>query len=242
MLTDVVQSASGTTAVDNVENLTQTRATDSRAAPRTSIYLAAVLYCDGFPLSVRIRNLSETGALLDGAVIPNPGALVQLIRGELIVHGLVAWSSEGRFGLKFSGGIDVKRWQAATSNSEQQRVDEVVRLVKAGAVPLRVGSLSESSLETAAACPELACDLKRVAQLLDELGEELAGNPDTVERHGLALQSLDISVQLLTAIEALISENPAPADAPVKLEGLRRSADQALRRHPSAFDRSIAAY
>jgi hypothetical protein len=170
------------------------------------------------------------GALLDGAVIPETGSLVQLIRGQLIVHGLVAWSGEGRFGLKFSGRIDVQQWRAATSNTEQERVNEVVRLVKAGVVPLPVQSLSESGREMAASRPELARDLRRVAGLLDELGEELAGDADTLARHGLVLQSIDISVQLLAAIEALIGQDQEPRDVALKLEALRRSADQALRR------------
>lgn len=170
------------------------------------------------------------GALLDGAVIPETGSLVQLIRGQLIVHGLVAWSGEGRFGLKFSGRIDVQQWRAATSNIEQERVDKVVRLVKAGVVPLPVQSLSKSGREMAASRPELARDLRRVAGLLDELGEELAGDADTLARHGLALQSIDISVQLLAAIEALIGQDQEPGDVALKLEALRRSADQALRR------------
>src|SRR4051812_20135059 len=106
---------------------------DSRGESRTSIYLAAVLYCDGISSAVKIRNISATGALLEGEGLPAAGALVQLIRGGLIAHGLVAWSDSGRCGLRFSGTIDVPHWRMI--NSDQQRVDEVVRLVKAGAVP-----------------------------------------------------------------------------------------------------------
>lgn len=212
------------------ETSSQSREVDSRAAPRTSLYLAASLYTDGSSLPVRIRNISETGALLDGAVIPDSGAIVQLIRGELIVDGLVAWAREGRFGLRFSGRIDVQQWRATVSNSEQQRVDEIVRLVKAGAVPLPVPALAESRCDLPNSRTGLVRDLRRVAGLLGELGEELAGDPETLMRHGLALQSIDISVQLLGAVEALIVEGLEPGDAAAKREALRRSADQALRR------------
>ena len=66
-----------------------------------STYLAATLYCDGACSAVRIRNIAATGALVEGGPEPSGGTLVQLVRGELIVHGLVAWSS-GR--LKPSSG------------------------------------------------------------------------------------------------------------------------------------------
>ena len=36
-----------------------------REEPRASLYLAASLYCDGQSVSVKIRNLSPNGALLE---------------------------------------------------------------------------------------------------------------------------------------------------------------------------------
>jgi hypothetical protein len=207
------------------------RTDDSRRAPRTSLYLAAALYCDGSPTPVRIRNISETGVLVEGAVVPVEGSMVQLIRGQMIAHGLVAWAEAGRCGLKFCGKIDVQRWSAITTNYEQQRVDEVVRLVKAGVVPLPVATLGDSggAVEAADGHPALAADLQRVCQLLDKLGDELAGDADTVTRHGQNLQGLDISMQLVAALSSILAEGSDCASAGVKLETLRKSADQVLR-------------
>lgn len=36
------------------------------------------------------ENIAATGALVEGGPEPSAGTLVQLVRGELIVHGLVA--------------------------------------------------------------------------------------------------------------------------------------------------------
>src|SRR5689334_1726228 len=108
---------------------------DLREEPRASLYLAASLFCDGFSMPVKIRNLSNTGALLELPAPLTSGGVVQLVRGSLIVHGLVAWAESKRCGLKFSGAVDVQRWRASPAHSEQQRVDAVVRTVKAGAVP-----------------------------------------------------------------------------------------------------------
>ncbi|MGN6848026.1 MAG: hypothetical protein ACTHJK_00895 [Sphingomicrobium sp.] len=209
----------------------ESRVPDTRGASRASLYLAAALYRDGKPSPVKIRNISAIGALVEGSVIPESGALVQLVRGGLIVHGLVAWSSDGRCGLKFSGSIDVQQWRAIPANAEQQRIDEVVRLVKAGAVPLPVSSLGQSrQLELQERDAELSGDLQRALELLDNLGGVLAGDPDVVRRYGHALQNLDVAMQVIAAVQAITADpNNLETDA-TKLTALRRSADQALRR------------
>jgi hypothetical protein len=208
------------------------READARGAARSSIYLAAALYCDGCSSAVRIRNISATGALIEGAVIPGTGSLVQLVRGGLIVHALVAWSAERRCGLKFSGSIDVHQWRAAPTNGEQHRVDEVVRLVKAGAVPLPVPPLSHTSArsESGVSAAALSADLRNVSELLDKLGETLSGDLQVVARHGPALQNLDIAMQVICAVSAILDSREDSEGETTKLAALRRSADQALRR------------
>lgn len=210
----------------------QDRTTDARGAPRASIYVAAALYCDGISAPVKIRNISSTGALVEGAVIPSLGALVQLVRGPLIVHGLVVWGTEGQCGLKFSGCVDVQQWSSIPSNGEQQRVDEVVRLVRAGAVPLPVPPLVRlGEPDEIADCePQISGDLRRACDLLDNLGEILASDLDIVMKHGTALQNLDIAMQVIAAVEAIVSGHHDLEFGASKLLGLRRSADQAIQR------------
>lgn len=204
------------------------RAADARGACRASLYLAAALYCDGASSPIKIRNISSTGALVEGDT-PAVGTLVQLVRGGLIVHALVAWSDGGRCGLKFSGRIDVQQWRSAPGHLEQQRVDEVVRLIKAGAVPLPIPPLSYSSdSEVRGLSGGLAQDLGRVSDLLEALGSVLASDPDVVTKHGTALQNLDIAMQVISAVEEIILPHGDPESETAKLSALRRSADQAL--------------
>jgi hypothetical protein len=212
-----------------MESPLPSHASDARCASRSSIYLAATLYCDGASTPVKIRNMSATGALVEGLVVPGVGALVQLVRGGLIVHALVAWSAEDRCGLKFSGSVDVRQWRAAPTNGEQARVDEVVRLVKAGAVPLPVPCFAET-YETADPGAQLSGDLRRVCGLLDKLSEVLASDPQVVTRHGPALQNLDIAIQVIAAVGALLADHKGCDTDGTKLAALRRSADQALLR------------
>lgn len=201
---------------------------DARGATRASIYLAASLYCDGSASPVKIRNISSTGALVEGAAMPSIGSLVQLVRGNLIVHSLVARSEDGKCGLKFSGSVDVGEWIAAPSNTEQQRVDEVVRLVKAGAVPLPVPQLVDPA-DVPRRSQDSCADLRRACELLGNLGSALAGDLDIVARHGSALQNLDIAMQVITAVEATMSGASDVSLDATKLLALRKSADQALK-------------
>lgn len=176
--------------------------------------------------------MSATGALIEGAALPEVQAMVQLVRGNLIVHGLVVWSSGGRCGLMFSGTVDSQQWQSCPTNLEQRRVDEIVGIVKAGAVPLPIPPLGESKRlsEEPEAGEELPADLRRVLNLLEQLADALACDPDVVLRHGTELQNLDIAAQVIAAVEEVITGHQDRESAPAKLIGLRRSADQALLR------------
>lgn len=209
--------------------LVHDRAAEERAAARASIYLAAALYCDGSSSPVKIRNMSTTGALVEGAVLPSAGALVQLVRGRLIVHGLVAWSAGSRCGIKFSGCVDVQQWRAAPANNEQQRVDETVRQLKAGAAPPQSSHSQPSPQLGNCAGTELSQDLQRALKLLERLSGTLAGDLEIVERHGPTLQNLDIAMQAIAAVDAIIAGRSDLEIDGVKLLALRKSADQALR-------------
>jgi len=203
----------------------QGRPSDGRAAARASIYRTAILSSKSASSPVKIRNISSTGALIEGPAVPTVGTAVQLFRGDLTVRAHVAWTAGDRCGLKFSASVDVDQWRAASDNLHQQRVDEVVRLVKAGAVPLptlaRWGERDEEC--------DSGPDLRRISGLLEILVELLASDPDLLRRHGPALQNLDIAIQMLATLDSA-EDAPSPADRATKLEGLRRSADQALQR------------
>jgi hypothetical protein len=226
---------SGLVALENRDTaltLPERQAADARGANRSSLYLGAALFCDGASTPVRIRNLSVDGALVEADIIPEVGALVQVVRGTLIVHGLVMWCAEGKCGLKFCGSVDVQQWRAAPTNSEQQRVDDVVKLVKAGAVPLPVATYSEPSRNHGipGRGEDIGADLQRVTELLEGLGEVLAADPQVVMEHGTALQNLDISMQVIAALQSIFAGEKHWDGDELKLKGLRRSADQALNR------------
>lgn len=183
-----------------------------------------------------IRDLSATGAQIETTLLPDVGSAIILARGYLAIQGHVTWCTERRCGLHFSSRISVQDWMANPVNREQQRVDHIVRAVKAGAVPLAARALAYApactpapALETPGTASEVA-DLARVSQLLESLGDALASDPAIVGKHGTALQSLDIAMQTLTALaETMQADAPDQAACRARLAELRTSCAQALQ-------------
>ncbi len=105
---------------------------EDRAAPRTNLLLAATAEVDGRSLAVRIRNLSETGAMVEGAGLPEAGMPLVLKRGDLQVAATVAWASGARRGVRFAGPTPVNEWTGGkpraidcTGLRDQRRVDAI---------------------------------------------------------------------------------------------------------------------
>lgn len=201
-------------------------ALEARSSPRSNMFLAAVLAAAGSPVPVKIRNMSITGALVEGATLPEARSQVRLIRGSLSVAAQVAWAAEGRCGLRFSSLVSIREWLAPPSNREQKRVDEAVRLVKAGAIPLHVGAEAHD-----ATLPhELGADLRRVWRLLESHCGDILGDPEAIARHGERLQDLDIVVQTIAAVADMLVGDADERSAASRLQNLRVSLRQALER------------
>jgi hypothetical protein len=193
---------------------------DARVGARSNMFLGATLQGEGSCVPVKVRNMSASGALVEGDAIPQPGAAVCLVRGGLAVPARVIWSANGRCGLEFAASVSVSNWLAPPKNPEQQRIDEIVRLVKQGAVPAVAPPPPVGSAQ-------LGDELERVCALLEKIGEGLSCNETILARHGTELQSLDISVQTVGAVaDALRGDCPQSAE---RLASLRLSLEQALR-------------
>lgn len=202
---------------------------EGRETARVNLFMAATLHSSGVETAVKIRDLSATGAQIECSLLPAVGSSMTLTRGRLSVHGHVAWCTERRCGLHFSTRIAVADWMANPVNREQQRVDHVVALVKAGAAPLAPRA-SVPAPQVAAGVDDVGEDLRRVSQLLGSLGNALANDPAIVIRHGIALQNLDIAMQTLIALADAMQAG-ARTDGPgiARLNELRTSCAEALK-------------
>ena len=199
-------------------------APDRRSDSRSSLYLAASIYRDGAAHPAKIRNISATGALVEVRTAFAPGSLVQLVRGPLSVHGVVLWTETGKLGLKFSRSIDVSRWRKTLTNAEQQRVDDIVRLVKACAVPPPV-SVPLTSIPSG--IDGASADLRRAANLLGRLGDRLAADGIVVASYPAELQNLDIAIQMIEAVQLLLESAQKPTTDSEKVASLHKSAGRA---------------
>lgn len=193
------------------------------------MFVAAVLHAEGEHAPVKVRNMSANGAMIDSPMVPPPGTHAHLIRGALRAQGTVVWSLENRCGLHFSSELSVREWLAPPSNVEQRRIDDIVALVKSGAaVPPDLGAPPDPPGPSRSGTP-LVDDLETVIRLLDDLENDLTSSGETVARHGMKLQNLDIAMQMVRAIARELSPaGSGEAASLAKLKDLRVSCEQAL--------------
>jgi hypothetical protein len=127
---------------------------------------------------VRVRNLSEHGALVDGSGLPPAGSRIKLMRGKFATIGELAWAGAGQAGLNFESKIDVDAWVQKLGHGGQQRVDGVI-------ASLRSGSTVPQELHDDEGTEE---SLPAISSALDQVCEKLATLP---------IVSIDLAEELL---------------------------------------------
>lgn len=157
-----------------VEYLASQPNLDHRSQPRSNVFLSASLMVGPVALPVRVRNLSASGALLDGGSLPPPGTSIRLVRGDLTAEGEIAWQSGGQAGVRFNGTIDVAAWVKKIGHSGQQRVDAAIAAIRGNAAipqhdPVQPPSLVRISHDLDAICERLATSLVMTIEFGDEL-------------------------------------------------------------------------
>lgn len=174
------------------------QAQEARGPKRQRTLLAATLKGLGWASPARIRNISEGGALLEGSTLPDPGAELTLCKGDLQVPVTVVWREGSRCGVKFQCVVSVPQWLAASAVTDvgQQRVDEIQAAIRSGEVP-KPDRPSAADLTPTALRERVAEELAFVQRILLQMGEELARDPVTVQRHATTLQQFDIASQIM---------------------------------------------
>ena len=111
------------------------------------------------------------------------------------VSAQIAWSKDGRAGLRFESTVTVADWlPGGGARSPQHQVDAMVQQVKASQlVPASAGPNLQS-------CTLSAQDLAGLSAAVESLAEDLARDPAVVHRHMLKLQTLDLAAQALSKL------------------------------------------
>jgi hypothetical protein len=172
---------------------------DSRRSKRHRTLLAATLRGHGCAYSVRIRNISEGGALLEGSTLPACGAELILCKGELQAPVSVVWAQGDRCGVKFLCAVSVPRWLApvpTVRQAGQQRLDEIQAAIRAGNCPTPTASTAVK-LSPTALRERVAEELAFVQRLLQQMGEALVVDPMVMQRHATTLQQFDVASQIV---------------------------------------------
>ena len=79
--------------------------TQNRRGRRAHVLMAASLELSGESLPVKLRNLSQEGALVQGDRLPVEGAELRFRKGDLSVTGRVAWARDGYAGIQFASPL-----------------------------------------------------------------------------------------------------------------------------------------
>lgn len=198
-------------------------------APRKNLFMAAEIETDGLKLPVRIRNLSEGGAMIEGAALPGVGATLILRRLQIELAATVIWRTAGRCGIRFGEPAFVEEWVAGRRSPErmfgrgQARVDTIQAAIRSGSavaddwVPPTGPAVDDRDLDH-----RLAEELAYVGRLLDTVGDELSDDPVMLQRHAQSLQNFDLACQIMGHISAILgASDRADAVAAVTLEELR---------------------
>ena len=169
-------------------------------APRKNVMLAASISAGAVSAPVRIRNLSEAGAMIDGAALPNAGSTLMLNRLELSVMATVVWHRDGRCGLSLRVPITVDDWiagvrtAAANASLGQLRVDHIQSAIRSGAaLPSETAAPAPNPVDAEPIEQRIAAELARVKRMLDAVSEELTDDDDVLMRHERAMQNFDIA-------------------------------------------------
>lgn len=190
-------------------------------ATRKNLMLTASIESAGTKAPVRIRNLSETGAMLDGAALPAPGASLLLVRADIQVSANVIWCTGGRCGICFDNvAASVDEWVAGkraavfAGQQGQARVDAIQRVVRSGAMlPSEPATPTGTAISVADLERRIAEEIVHVQRLIDALGEELIEDPVMLQRHSQVLQNLDRASQMLEHLGKVLGEDDRLAAA-----------------------------
>jgi hypothetical protein len=191
--------------------------------------LAATIAGGDVCAPVRIRNMSDAGAMIEGPALPEPGSTLMLTRLELSVGATVIWNKDGRCGLQLSGRITVDDWIAgvrpATCRASlgQMRVDQIQAAVRSGAaLPTACDVSTPPEVDSEPADRRIAAELANVKQMLDAIGEQLMDDVDVLTRHAQALQSFDIATAIIESLAAvMLADERESAIALVPMHDLR---------------------
>lgn len=191
--------------------------------PRTNLLLSASVETGAGEAPVRVRNLSEGGAMLEGMGLPAPGERLLLRRTALAIAGTCMWRDGSRCGVRFDRPISVQQWASsvrAATNAGQQRIDSIQATIRAGGISPAADPLVTPG--KAVVVNNVADEVAAAARLIRALSDRLAEDMAVIAAHGDALQQLDPLSQTLDHLaRVLTASDPGPIIEAIGMDDLR---------------------
>ena len=219
-------SAATASPEPNLAAAAEEAGSEHRRAQRTNMFIAATAEVDGRPVSARIRNMSETGALVELSEPVLKGVRIALKRGNQAAAGWVAWSAGYKCGIAFSGPVCVATWMGrpvARDAEGQRRVDAIQAQMRGGAVHPVAAEPARAEVSADLLRQRLSEELVHLKQVVDSVGEALAGEPAVLDNHAASMQQFDIVSQTLGHLaRVLTAPDPVAALGDIGMDSLRR--------------------
>ena len=186
----------------NIPELAPTSQQDRRHN-RTHLLLGAVLYSKLGSCPVHVRNISETGAMIEGLIVPEQSETLILKRGTLEASATIVWKAGRKAGVAFSSTIFVSDWISKRPSVQQERVDDVIHSFRSGILS-REGVACEQRV--APTFSMLEAELEALKGYLDELENGLTSDVVIIATHP-EIQLLDVAQQAVDRIMRSLGRN-----------------------------------
>jgi len=160
---------------------------EGRCQERTHLFVAARLCFASGACPVHIRNMSPSGALIEGAVLPDLHEAATLERGRLEAKVRVVWKVGRKAGVSFLSAVHVVDWMSRTLPSHQMKVDDLIQSIRAGQGRGAAGLAKGDG-------PPIEAELQALRRELAILEQALAGDEAVTMAHP-EIQMLDIALQ-----------------------------------------------
>lgn len=177
---------------------------EGRHHERTHLFLAASLHSTAGSCPVHVRNISASGALIEGAIVPNKGDRLILKRGSLEASADVVWKVGRKAGISFHSVIIVSDWMGRQPSAHQGRVDAMVQAIRSGA---RDGAGGAGDPQAAAAAqPSVEAELEELGRTLTALEQGLLGDVILFATHP-EIQLIDVARQAVERMLRIVRQN-----------------------------------
>ena len=198
-------------------------------APRKNLLLSATIEAGSLKAPVRIRNLSESGAMIEGAALPDLGSTLILRRSEVEIGARVVWRTGGRCGIEFDGTASIEEWVGGVLQARrpevgvQARIDAIQAAIRSGApLPAEAAPARHMPLDPGSLNSRIAEELAYVKRLLDAVGNQLTDDPIMLQRHSQDLQNFDVACQILGHLSIVLNaDDAATAAEAIPIQDLR---------------------